>query len=83
MVGIELVLTRGVLKVFLFEKMKIRNGLLPHFYGQYMAMFLNSTTAGLERHLKLAFNAYQYITHYRRLIGVDSQIVGNFMPGWL
>ena len=33
MVGIELVLTRGVLKVFLFEKMKIRNGLLPPFYG--------------------------------------------------
>ena len=31
MVGIELVLTRGVLKVFLFEKMKIRNGLLPYF----------------------------------------------------
>ena len=31
MVGIELVLTRGVLKVFLFGKMKIRNGLLPHF----------------------------------------------------
>ena len=31
MVGIELVLSRGVLKVFLFEKMKIRNGLLPHF----------------------------------------------------
>ena len=32
MVGIELVLTRGVLKVFFFfEKMKIRNGLLSHF----------------------------------------------------
>ena len=31
MVGIELVLTRGVLKVFLFGKMKIRNGLLSHF----------------------------------------------------
>ena len=32
MVGIELVLTRGGLKVFLFfEKMKIRNGLLSHF----------------------------------------------------
>ena len=32
MVGIELVLTRGGLKVFFFfEKMKIRNGLLSHF----------------------------------------------------
>ena len=54
MVGIELVLTRGVLKVFFFEKMKIKNGLLPQLYRQYMAIFFNSTIAGLERHLKLA-----------------------------
>ena len=32
MVGIELVLTRGGFKsVLFFERMKIRNGLLPHF----------------------------------------------------
>ena len=55
MVGIKLVLTMGVLKCFFFEKMKIKkNGLLPQLYRLYMAIFFNSTIAGLERHLSSA-----------------------------
>ena len=41
MVGIELVLTRGGFKsVLFFEKMKIRNGLLPYFTDSTWLCFL-------------------------------------------